>query len=98
MSSSIHYSPDTRQKFSNLVEILHYRALYQPDKTAYTFLQDREAVVERVLREDVYWSAAARLRESMRQSGGVMRSADIVEEAVKTKAPVLCAKSASRTS
>jgi acyl-CoA synthetase (AMP-forming)/AMP-acid ligase II len=42
MSSSIHYSPDTRQKFSNLVEILHYRALYQPDKTAYTFLQDRD--------------------------------------------------------
>ncbi len=43
MSSSIHYSPDTRQKFSNLVEILHYyRALYQPDKTVYTFLEDRD--------------------------------------------------------
>jgi UDP:flavonoid glycosyltransferase YjiC (YdhE family) len=56
------------------------------------------AVVERVLREDIYWSAATRLRESMRQSGEVMRAADIVEEAVKTKAPVLRAKSASRTS
>ena len=28
--------------FSNLVEILRYRAQHQPDKTAYTFLQDGE--------------------------------------------------------
>lgn len=42
MNASLDYSPDTRQKFSNLVDILRYRALNQPDKTAYTFLQNGE--------------------------------------------------------
>ena len=29
-------------KFSTIVDLLRYRATHQPDKTAYTFLQDGE--------------------------------------------------------
>lgn len=47
------------------------------------------AVIERVLRDDAYLSAAARLKESIRQSRGVMQAADVVEQAVKTGCPVL---------
>ncbi len=42
MTASLDDSPDTKQKFSNLVDILRYRAVHQPHKTAYTFLQNRE--------------------------------------------------------
>jgi UDP:flavonoid glycosyltransferase YjiC (YdhE family) len=47
------------------------------------------AAIRRVLTEDSYSSAASRLKEAIHQSGGVERAADIVEQAVSTKAPVL---------
>jgi len=42
MTARLDYSPDINHKYLNLVDILRYRALHQPDKTAYTFLQDGE--------------------------------------------------------
>ena len=36
------YSTDNLDKFSTLVDLLHYRAHYQPDKQAYIFLQNGE--------------------------------------------------------
>jgi len=46
------------------------------------------AAIQRVLREDSYLHHALRLKQSIRQSGGVMRAADIVEQAVKSGHPV----------
>ncbi len=38
------YSDLTSEKFATLIELLRYRAFSQPDKIAYTFLQDDDAV------------------------------------------------------
>ncbi|BAY83657.1 glycosyltransferase, MGT family protein [Calothrix parasitica NIES-267] len=48
----------------------------------------REAI-KRVLTEDSYKQNALRLQTAIRNSGGVQRAADIIEEAVSTKEPVL---------
>lgn len=46
------------------------------------------AVIQRVLTEDSYLDNALRLQQAIRQSGGVKRAADIVEQAVKSGHPV----------
>ena len=46
------------------------------------------AVIQRVLTEDSYLEHAFRIKESIRESGGVMRAADIAEQAVKSGHPV----------
>jgi len=45
------------------------------------------AAIQQVLREDSYSHHALRLKQSIRQSGGV-RAADIVEQAVRSSSPV----------
>jgi len=47
------------------------------------------AAIQRVLTEDSYKKNAARLQAAIRRSGGVSRAADIVEQAIFTKKPVL---------
>lgn len=47
------------------------------------------ALVQQVLTDDSYTKNAARLKESIRQAGGVKRAADIVEQAIATRQPVL---------
>ncbi len=46
------------------------------------------ATIQRVLTEDSYSHHALRLKQSICQSGGVMRAADIVEQAVESGHPV----------
>ena len=41
-SNLLNYSTDKREKLSTLVDLLHYRGQYQPDKQAYIFLQNGE--------------------------------------------------------
>ncbi len=41
-SNFLDYSTDKREKLSTLVDLLHYRGQYQPDKQAYIFLQNGE--------------------------------------------------------
>lgn len=48
-----------------------------------------KAAVQRVLTEDSYSDRASKLRESIQQAGGVVRAADIVEQAIATGGPVL---------
>lgn len=48
-----------------------------------------QAAIQRVLTEDSYLNNALKLKESIRQSGGVKRAADIVEQVVKSGHPVL---------
>lgn len=50
---------------------------------------DLQAAIKRVLTEDSYLNNALRLKESIRQSGGVKKAADIVEQVVKSGHPVL---------
>ena len=45
--------------------------------------------VERVLTEDSYKQNALRLQTAIRNAGGVKRAADIIEQAVSTRKPVL---------
>lgn len=45
--------------------------------------------VEKVLMQESYRNNAIRLQESIRRAGGVSRAADIVEQAVSRKQPVL---------
>lgn len=47
------------------------------------------AAIERVLTEDTYRQNASRLKAAISQAGGVGRAADIVEQAVSTRKPVL---------
>ena len=49
----------------------------------------REAI-ERVLTEKSYQQNAVRLQAVMRQTQGVNRAADIIEQAVSTRSPVIC--------
>lgn len=46
--------------------------------------------IERVLTEGSYKQNAVRLQEAMRQTRGVNRAADIIEQAISTKKPVFC--------
>lgn len=46
------------------------------------------ALVKRVLNEDVYKKNAAKVRESIRQSGGFTRAVDMVEQVIATREPV----------
>ncbi len=41
-SNLLNYSTDKLEKPSTLVDLLHYRGQYQPDKQAYIFLQNGE--------------------------------------------------------
>ncbi|MBC8120291.1 MAG: glycosyltransferase [Gemmatimonadaceae bacterium] len=45
--------------------------------------------LERVLTEDAYKKNALRLRETIRRAGGVKKAADIVEQVISTRSPVL---------
>lgn len=45
--------------------------------------------VQRVLQHNSYRTAAEKVKESIRQAGGVVRAADIVEQAVVSRRPVL---------
>lgn len=45
--------------------------------------------VEKVLTQESYRNNAVRLQESIRRAGGVSRAADIVEQAIRMKQPVL---------
>jgi UDP:flavonoid glycosyltransferase YjiC (YdhE family) len=45
--------------------------------------------VERVLTEDSYKKNALRLQEAIKESGGVIKAADIIEEAVSAGKSVL---------
>ncbi len=42
MTACLKNTIDTNHKFSTLVDLLSYRALHQPEQTAYTFLRDGE--------------------------------------------------------
>ena len=42
------------------------------------------AAIQRVLTEDIYLDNAFRIKESIREAGGVKRAADIVEQAIKS--------------
>ncbi|MBE9169557.1 glycosyltransferase [Pleurocapsales cyanobacterium LEGE 06147] len=46
--------------------------------------------IERVLTEESYKQNAVRLQAVMRQTRGVNRAADIIEQAVSTRSPVIC--------
>ena len=46
-------------------------------------------VIEKVLAEDSYKQNAFRLQETIRRAGGVRRAADIIEQAVLTREPVV---------
>jgi zeaxanthin glucosyltransferase len=45
--------------------------------------------IRRVLTQDSYKQNAVRLQEAIQRSGGVSRAADIIEQAVSTRKPVL---------
>jgi MGT family glycosyltransferase len=47
------------------------------------------SAVQRVLTEDSYKNNASRLQEAIARAGGVRRAADIVEQAISTRKPVL---------
>jgi hypothetical protein len=42
MNTYLDHSPQTLPKVATLIDILRYRALHQPDFTAYKFLEDGE--------------------------------------------------------
>jgi MGT family glycosyltransferase len=48
-----------------------------------------QKAIKQVLTEDSYKKNALKLQESIRQGGGVNKAADIIEQAVATKKPVL---------
>lgn len=45
--------------------------------------------IQKVLTEDSYKQNALRLQDAIRRAGGVSRAADIIEQAVSTRKPVL---------
>lgn len=47
------------------------------------------SAIQRVLRDDSYKKNASRLQGAIRRAGGVLRAADIIEQAISKKKPVL---------
>ena len=52
-------------------------------------VENLRRAIEQVLRKDTYKNNALRLQESIKQAGGVRKAADIIEQAIITKKPVL---------
>jgi UDP:flavonoid glycosyltransferase YjiC (YdhE family) len=50
------------------------------------------SAIEKVLTQESYKQRAIEMQEAIRRSGGVKRAADIIEQAVLTRKPVLASK------
>ena len=48
-----------------------------------------KTAIQKVLTEDSYKQNAVRLQEAIQRAGGVGRAADIIEQAISTRKPVL---------
>jgi thioester reductase-like protein len=53
------FFPHLPHKFSNLIDLLHYRAICQPEQTAYVFLQDGETETEYITYQELEQKAQA---------------------------------------
>jgi thioester reductase-like protein len=72
MVNRINFSSYPSHKFSNLIDLLHYRAVYQPKQTAYIFLQDGEIETKRITYQELEQKAreiAATLQNLKLSSG-----------------------------